>query len=383
MAKSAWKRFAAMVFVAVACGAHLAPAAAGQEGWTWPVAGPVITPYLNDNARPYAADMHRGIDIAAPVGTKVVAARAGTVTYAAALGSSGLTVAIATSDGEYFTSYLHLSEIFVRRGATVGTGDEVGAVGTTGTRSASEPHLHFGVRRADASDHYVDPLLLLPSPSSASHAVPPASVPARDHVRAGPAPAPIPPTLTVPLGRPFRLPAGAPAVPGVPGRAPKAIPGGAPAPVRSHVPVHAGESSPVPVATGLPNPRRSPLARRSRLKGAARAAGLVPRASTAPGYSATEPVFRRSHGAAPEGERRRAASASPQAAGEPAGLGWGRILTIAGLAVFAAAAAGGRLVRLHQKLPARLSRLRRQRSQPGARPASPAAARLVGVSQMS
>jgi peptidase M23-like protein len=363
MAKSARKMFAAMVFVAVACGARAAPAVA--ESWTWPVAGSVITPYVNDNSRPYAAGMHRGIDIAAPVGTKVVAAHAGSVTYAGSLGSSGLTVAIATSDGVYLTSYLHLSRISVARGAGVEAGAEVGEVGTTGTRSASEPHLHFGVRRVDDPAFYVDPESLLPLQSPPNRA-PVASVPARDPVRAGPAPAPAPAALTVPLGRPLRLPGRAPERPDVPGRLPKAIPGG----------------QPVPVGARAPNLQRSPRAVDSRPPGTAPAAGLVPRPSTSPARSGAAPASERRHGAAAGRGRLRSGLASPRAAGEPAG-DWGRLLTIAGLALFAAAIAGRRLMRLCRKLPLRLARLRRQRAQPGARPSGPARTRLAGVSQMS
>ena len=58
------------------------PARAAAADWIWPLRGPVFTHYLNDDARPYAGGMHRGIDIGAPVGTSVSAARAGEVTYA-------------------------------------------------------------------------------------------------------------------------------------------------------------------------------------------------------------------------------------------------------------------------------------------------------------
>ena len=102
-------------------------------GWGWPVRGQVITRYANDNTRPYASGMHRGIDIGAPVGTRVAAAHEGLVTFAGALGSAGLTVAVRSGDG-YATSYLHLSRIAVRRGARVGMGERVGAVGTSGER---------------------------------------------------------------------------------------------------------------------------------------------------------------------------------------------------------------------------------------------------------
>jgi hypothetical protein len=133
-------------------------ASAGE--WTWPVRGSVITMYENDNARPYAGGMHRGIDIAAEMGTEVVAARPGTVTYAGPLGSAGNVVAV--RDGRYAVSYLHLGEVSVSRGARVAGGKRVGEVGRTGRRrSVSEPHLHFGVRLA-ADDRYLDPLSLLP-----------------------------------------------------------------------------------------------------------------------------------------------------------------------------------------------------------------------------
>ena len=169
----------------------------GSPGrWIWPVPGPVITHYSNDNSRPYAGGMHRGIDVAAPVGTRVVAARGGEVTYAGPLGSSGLTVAVRTADG-YATSYLHLAAISVSRGARAAAGDHVGDVGTSGERSARQPHLHFGVRRADRDHYYVDPLSLLPPLRAAGGAAPvpiPASAPAREDT----APA------AVPAGAPAR-----------------------------------------------------------------------------------------------------------------------------------------------------------------------------------
>ena len=63
-----------LVFVAAAVVTLVqAPAATGAGGWTWPVRGEVITAYSNDNSRPYAGGMHRGVDIAAAVGTPVVA----------------------------------------------------------------------------------------------------------------------------------------------------------------------------------------------------------------------------------------------------------------------------------------------------------------------
>src|SRR5688572_26274379 len=157
-----------------------APPAAGEDAWVWPVRGHVVTPYSNDNGRPYAGGMHRGIDIAADGGAGVVAARAGTVTHAGVVGSSGLTVAVRTADGRHVTSYLHLSAVAVRKGDSVAAGTPVGAVGTSGRRSVAEPHLHFGVRLAETEDHYVDPLGLLPALPGPAAAAPvaPVAVPA-------------------------------------------------------------------------------------------------------------------------------------------------------------------------------------------------------------
>jgi hypothetical protein len=164
----------------------LAPPASGDAGWTWPVRGRIATLYANDNARPYAGGMHRGIDIAADVGTAVVAARPGTVTYAGPLGSSGNVVAV--RDGRYATSYLHLGAVSVSRGEQVAMGTRVGEVGTTGRRSVAEPHLHFGVRLAGAERRYVDPLSLLPAVGEASRVAPvPVPVPAGPVLRTEPA----------------------------------------------------------------------------------------------------------------------------------------------------------------------------------------------------
>jgi hypothetical protein len=182
------------------------PAAPADAAWTWPVKGDVITPYRN-GTDPYASGQHRGIDIAAAVGTPVVAAAGGDVRFAGTAGSSGLTISIRTSDG-YDTSYLHLSSFAVRAGGRVSAGDRIGAVGTTGTRSASAPHLHFGVRDAGSDHSYHDPLAFLPAPPAAPSPEPPAPAPAPAPEPAPPAPAPLTPT---PAARPKTAPVRRPA----------------------------------------------------------------------------------------------------------------------------------------------------------------------------
>src|SRR5215212_2311087 len=162
-----------------------------NAAWVWPVDGHVITPYRN-GADPYATGQHRGIDIAAPVGAPVVAAAGGDVRFAGTAGSSGVTVGIRTADG-YDTSYLHLSSLSVRAGARVAAGERIGAVGTTGVRSAAAPHLHFGVRDAGSRYDYHDPLAFLPPPATAPE--PPATAPVPV---TAPAPAPPAPALASP-----------------------------------------------------------------------------------------------------------------------------------------------------------------------------------------
>ena len=221
--------------------------ASASAGWTWPIRGPVLTPYRN-GGNPYAAGQHRGIDIGAPVGSRVVAAVSGTITFAGVVGSSGLTVSERTADGRFDLSYLHLSSVAVRRGDVVSAGAAVGAVGVSGRRSVAAPHLHFGVREAGTRTGYRDPLDFLappsgdraprplPGPVPVAHPVAPA--PARGRpLRIRNAPAPHAAALTpaaVPHGTPSRHPARAPEPhqTAVPSRAPEPLQGpqAAPAP---------------------------------------------------------------------------------------------------------------------------------------------------------
>jgi len=177
------------VLVAALLTLAAAPPAHAAAGWQWPIRGDVITRFHN-GSDPYAGGQHRGIDIAGKVGQRVGAATAGTVRFAGVAGSSGLTVSVRTADARYDTSYLHLSRAAVHKGERVDAGDPVGAVGTTGRRSAVAPHLHFGVRRAGSRHAYVDPLDLLP-PLAAPRLPQPRGAPAPVPVRVRPDPHPV------------------------------------------------------------------------------------------------------------------------------------------------------------------------------------------------
>jgi hypothetical protein len=214
--------------------------------WTWPVRGEVITPYRN-GTDPYASGQHRGIDIAAATGTAVVAATSGEVRFAGTAGSSGLTVSVRTAEGRYDTSYLHLSSTSVREGDQVAAGQPLGAVGTTGTRSATEPHLHFGVRDAGSRHAYHDPLRFLPPPTATQ---PPRGAPAPEPAPVPISPAPAPAPVNAPATR--RIPVGAPAPRRVPVGAPRRVPAGAPRRVPAGAPRRVPAADPLRVPAGEP-----------------------------------------------------------------------------------------------------------------------------------
>jgi Peptidase family M23 len=234
--------------------------------WVWPLRGEVITPYRN-GSDPYASGQHRGIDIAGALGATVVAAASGEVRFAGTAGSSGLTVSVRTEDGRYDTSYLHLSSTAVREGDRVAAGQRLGAVGTTGTRSAAAPHLHFGVRDAGSRHAYHDPLGFLPPPTATQ---PPRGAPAPQPspVPVGPAPAPVhapaPSPRRLPAEAPRRVPLPAPSPRRVPAGAPRRVPLPAPSPVRvparspRHAPSGAPRHAPAGAPRGVPLPTPSP-----------------------------------------------------------------------------------------------------------------------------
>ena len=86
---------------------------------------------------------HTGLDIAAPNGTPIKAAAAGTVTYAAYHYSYGNLMIVTHGNGVQ-TYYAHCSRFYVSLGASVSQGQTIAAVGSTG--NSTGPHLHLEVR---------------------------------------------------------------------------------------------------------------------------------------------------------------------------------------------------------------------------------------------
>lgn len=166
--------------------------------WSWPVEGPVVQQFSYDEAHPYAAGQHRGVDIGADAaGESVIAPAAGTVSFAGTVAANGKSLTIETADG-YSVTLTHLGSIVVARGAAVAEQDVVGTVGPSGTPEVGGPYVHLGIRLTADPNGYVDPLGLLPpaagdaSPGTGTTASPPASsgaappVPASKPARSAP-----------------------------------------------------------------------------------------------------------------------------------------------------------------------------------------------------
>jgi murein DD-endopeptidase MepM/ murein hydrolase activator NlpD len=87
---------------------------------------------------------HAGLDFAAQVGTPVLAAAGGRVSYAGFKPDFGWVVEIDHGNG-LATRYAHASRLLVAAGAVVAPGDAIARVGSTGRSTG--PHLHFEVLR--------------------------------------------------------------------------------------------------------------------------------------------------------------------------------------------------------------------------------------------
>jgi murein DD-endopeptidase MepM/ murein hydrolase activator NlpD len=110
----------------------------GDRAWVWPAQGIFTSGYGWRWGR-----MHKGIDIANNVGTPIVAAASGRVTFSGWHdGGYGYLVEITHEDGST-TLYGHNSRLLVREGDMVAQGQAISEMGSTGRSTG--PHLHFEI----------------------------------------------------------------------------------------------------------------------------------------------------------------------------------------------------------------------------------------------
>ncbi|WP_433438993.1 peptidoglycan DD-metalloendopeptidase family protein [Nonomuraea sp. CA-141351] len=131
------------------------PARASPPTWRWPLDGhPRILRRFTPPPEPWLAG-HRGLDLAAPAATPVLAAGPGTVRFAGPVAGRG--VITVEHEGGLRTTYLPV-KASVRRGQPVTSGSRLGVLEAS-TGHCQESCLHWGLLRRGT--HYLDPLLLL------------------------------------------------------------------------------------------------------------------------------------------------------------------------------------------------------------------------------
>jgi murein DD-endopeptidase MepM/ murein hydrolase activator NlpD len=113
----------------------------------------VLTSAFGNRISPFtkASDFHKGLDLAAPTGTPVIASADGTVTFAGRvpLGQSVSwwrfgNVVVIDHAGRFITIYAHCDAVNVQKGDEVRQGQTIATVGSTGWSTNS--HLHYEVR---------------------------------------------------------------------------------------------------------------------------------------------------------------------------------------------------------------------------------------------
>ncbi|MEH0576687.1 MULTISPECIES: M23 family metallopeptidase [Streptomyces] len=147
---------------AAAPAAPAAKKAVSAASWIDPVKKYTLTASFAQAGAMWQAT-HSGQDFAVPSGTKVMAAHGGTVVKAGGNGAGdgpayGNAIVIKHANGVY-SQYAHLSQIDVKIGQIVKTGQKIALSGNTGNTSG--PHLHFEIRTTANYGSAIDPVAFL------------------------------------------------------------------------------------------------------------------------------------------------------------------------------------------------------------------------------
>lgn len=130
--------------------AAAARAAAARPDFVSPVAGRLTSCFC-----PRWGTMHWGIDLAAPMMTRIYAVGDGVVTEAGPASGYGNVVYIQHENGDV-TVYGHMEVIEVEAGEIVTAGQEIAKVGSRGYSTG--PHLHLEVYAGGLDGRRVDPI---------------------------------------------------------------------------------------------------------------------------------------------------------------------------------------------------------------------------------
>jgi LysM repeat protein len=156
------KRLLIVMIIAICIGLLFVGGSTGQadeietlpKDWIWPSNGEISDTFGTRNGS------HKGIDIAAPLNTDIVAAADGIVTKSYYSHTYGNVVFI--SHGSFEAVYAHLNERLTEVGQQVKQGQIIGKMGNTG-RSRGV-HLHFEIHKDEwtfGKENAMDPLLVL------------------------------------------------------------------------------------------------------------------------------------------------------------------------------------------------------------------------------
>ena len=128
-----------------------------ENGFLRPVPGQ-ITSYYGYRVNPVTGEykLHKGIDYAGNYGDPIKASKSGVVEYSGWISGYGNTIILGHGNGVQ-TLYPHAQTLNVSVGDTVGQGDVIATVGSTG--NSTGPHLHFEIR---INGEAVDPLNYIP-----------------------------------------------------------------------------------------------------------------------------------------------------------------------------------------------------------------------------
>lgn len=137
-------------------------------GMQMPLVGEITSRFSRSRFHPILQIFraHRGVDLAAPAGTRILAPAMGTVVSVGRQFGFGLMVEIQHSGG-IMTRYAHCRSALVQRGDSVSMGQAIATVGASGLATA--PHLHFEVL---VHGKAVDPINFIAS----THVVPDSTV---------------------------------------------------------------------------------------------------------------------------------------------------------------------------------------------------------------